>query len=437
MKIAIIGSGGAGMTSAWLLDGQHDITLFERNAELGGHAHTTTIELDGKQHHADDGFAWFSDVLYPNYMRLLELIGVPTRIVPMSASFTQRRQGRTLVLPPTTLATWWRTLSRPATVRDLLELNRAIALATPMVHNHDNRVSWGEFVAKHKFNADFVRDLLTPIVAGTWGGPYERMADFSAYTLMKYLVFHRPSSLARYKWHVVRDGAASYIQSVAATLRTTTVLAGTAVEQFEPTLTGWRVHDQHGVAREFDHILVATGARDAQALIREAPGLDVARKVLSGFEYYSVRLATHSDPSFMPPRRGDWQAANIMADGDRANLTVWTDAHRGSEVFTSYLSDREPKNCYNVSTFHLPLITPGHYDAQEELARIQGQHHVSFAGDWTHDIGCHEDAVVSAILACRGLDATLPRLALLSTEREHPNMQALPGQTPRLEPQPA
>ena len=427
MRIGILGSGGAGITAAWLLDGRHQVTVLERNAVLGGHAHTTRVEIDGAVHYADDGFSWFSDVLYPNYMRLLELTGVPTRIVKMSASFTQVRTGsRTLVLPPRGVGGLLRTVLHLPTLRDLLQLNRAIGLAEPLVHGHDRLVSWGEFIRKHQFPEPFCRDLLTPMVAGVWGGPYERIEDFSAYTLMKYLVFHRPSSLARYKWHVVRDGAASYIAQVAAQLPQTTLLTNAAAVQLRRQGLEWHVTDATGREHVFDRIVCAMGSRDAQNLLRDAAGLEQTKAVLGRFEYYTSKLATHSDPSFMPPRRQDWQIANIRADGDRANLTVWTDAHRGGHVFTSYVENREPEHCHNLSTFQLPLITPGHYRAQDELAARQGSDGLYFVGDWTRDIGCHEDAVVSAIQAVRALDPQAPRLAALAAPRLHPAMRPLP-----------
>ena len=426
MKIAVVGSGGAGMTAAWLLDEKHDVTLFERNAVLGGHAHSTRVEMGGHTHYGDDGFAWFSDTLYPTLMRLLEIHGVATRIVPMSATFTQKALGRTYVLPPTGAGPMWRTFTNAAMVAGLLRLNHAINLAKPVVHGHDLDLSWGEFIDRHKFPEPFVSQLLTPMVAGVWGGPYDRVRDFSAYTLMKYLVFHRPSGLSQYKWHVIRDGAASYIAQVASTLRRTEILRETAVTHMQRTADGWQVIDGRGVLREFDHVVLATGARDAQHILREVQGVDAAKRVLGAFEYYTVRLGTHSDPTFMPPRQSDWRVANIQWDGRAATLNVWTGRHTGQPVFTSYLQDREPAQCHNVSTFNLPLITPAHNRAQKTLEGVQGQENMWLIGDWSHDIGCHEDAVVSAVQMATRLDPTLSRLALLRSPRQYPAMQALP-----------
>lgn len=413
MRIAIIGSGGAGMTAAWLLDGRHQVTLFERSETLGGHARTTVVERDGHTHYADEGFGWFSDLLYPCFLRLLARNGVALRDVPLSASFTQRRLGRTMVLPPSVPFGVMKLLARPSRLAELLRLDRAFRLGEAVVAERQTHLTWNDFITRHALSPDFCRDILTPMVIGGWGAPAERAGELSAYPLLKYFVLHRPRGLSRYPWKVVRDGAASYIRVVASGLSTCTLRPGARITGLTEREQGWTLHDQEGSQGDFDHVIVATGARDAATLLRQTPGLDSVRAVLDAFEYYTVRVATHSDPSLMPPARADWQVANIATDGVRPALTVWTGAQHGSSVFTSYIGEDEPRELHNVSTFHLPLILPAHYTAQARLASIQGQRRLHFAGDWTRDIGCHEDAVVSAIEACRRIDDQLPRLAEL------------------------
>lgn len=432
LRIAVVGSGGAGMAAAWLLDERHDVTLFERNAALGGHAHSTRVELDGRVHLVDDGFSWFSDAMYPTFLRWLELTGVPTRIVPMTLGFRQLRTGgETLVLPPHKLGRLLRYVAHPPTLRTLLRFNRAIACGRELVEGRERALSWADFVARHRFPEPFCSDVLTPIVTGSWGAPAERIRDFSAYTVMKYLVFHASSGIRPYSWHVIRGGAASYIDRVARQLRRAKVLAGTAVDSFERRDGRWLVRDGAGRSHEFDHVVLATGSRDARQLLRVWDGGgDEVRRVVDRFEHYTVRVATHSDPSFMPPRRDQWQVANVTADGPYARLTTWVDSLGGAEIFASYLGEREPSRCHHVSTFHLPLFTPEHYRALDALAEIQGRDGLWFAGDWTHDIGAHEDSVRSAVAVARGIDPTLPRLTKLASPRVVPPQTALPDVAP-------
>jgi predicted NAD/FAD-binding protein len=244
---------------------------------------------------------------------------------------------------------------------------------------------------------------------------------------MKYLVFHRPSRMRRYRWHVLGEGAASYIQAVARTLTTCKVRPATGVTRLEPAEGGWLLNDSRGERHVFDHVLVATGAHDARSFMADSPRLETVKQVLDGFEYYTVQVATHSDTGFMPSRRADWRVANLAWDGTRAAMTIWSDAEGGSAVFTSYVQERKPRECHNLSTFHLPLMTPQHHQAQERLATIQGGANLHFAGDWTRDIGCHEDAVVSALEACRRIDPESQRIKMLEAPRHHPVMKALPA----------
>jgi len=272
------------------------------------------------------------------------------------------------------------------------------------------------------------------MIAGTWGGPYDRVEDFSAYVLMKYLVFHRPSGLSQYPWHVVKGGASSYIEKVASGLGTTSLRRGTRVLHLSRTDRGWTVLDSEGRKETYDHVIMATGAKDARTILRNVSGIEDTQRVLEKFEYYTARVATHGDTSYMPPRREDWRVANIRWDGEAARLNVWVGREGNADVFTSYVGDRLPDPCFNVSTFHLPLITPSFHRAQAELSGLQGKHKIWFTGDWTHDIGCHEDAVVSAIRACEAIDPALARLTALRSPRKHPVEQALPGGRPSLPP---
>lgn len=427
MKIAIIGSGGAGIAAAWLLDEQHDVTLYEREPTLGGHAHTVAVERDGATYHIDDGFSWFSDALYPSFLRLLEVLGVATRIIPMSLAVLRRHRSSTHVLPPTRLGALARTVADVPWLIDLLRFNRVIDRTVPIVRGGDRTLSLGAFIERHGYREPFVSEVLRPILGGIWGAPYSRVDDLAIYTIAKYLVFHRPSGLTRYPWHVVRGGAASYIEAVASGLRGQ-ILRGAAVTHLERLAGGgWTVVDGRGERRTFDHVVLAAGARDAARILADVPGLDATRQVLASFEYYTVRIATHGDRWFMPANPRDWCVANLNWDGRLANLTVWSGLPDNAPIFTSYVGEREPERVDHVSTFHLPLPTPNHYRAQGRLAGRQGADGLSFAGDWTHDFGSHEDAIVSAMNVCQRLSPSASRLAALRAPRMTPAMQPLPA----------
>lgn len=427
VRVAIIGSGGAGMAAAWLVDETHDVTLYERATTLGGHAHTLAVERDGVSHRIDDGFSWFSDRLYPAFMRLLEIHEIATRVIPMSLSVTQLPSARTQVLPPTRLGSFARTLADVSWLIDLLRFNRAINRAVPIVHGKDRALSVGEFIERHGYKEPFASEILRPLLAGMWGAPYGRTDDLAIYTLTKYLVFHRPSGLTSYPWHVIRDGAASYVAKVAAGLRAD-IRRESAVVHLERTdARGWTLVDTHGRRQHFDHVIFAVGARDAARILADVPGLDATRELLDRFEYYVARVATHGDRRFMPTSERDWCVANMSWDGRSPELTLWSGLAHRAPIFTTYMVDREPEHVDHFNTFTLPLPTAQMHANQARLSARQGADELWFVGDWTHDFGSHEDAIQSSMRVCERLSPSSSRLAALAAPRSSQLLQPLPG----------
>ena len=158
---------------------------------------------------------------------------------------------------------------------------------------------------------------------------------------------------------------------------------------------------------------MATGAEDAAKILAKTEGIEAVRSVVERFEYYTARVATHRDPSFMPADRADWKTVHIDYDGHSARQSSWIGHRDGVDLFTSYIADVEPKGMVNLSNFRVPLVSPEHFAAQQALAPMQGDEQLWFAGDWTQDIGSHEDAVSSAVDVAMKLAPNSARLAEL------------------------
>lgn len=414
MRIGIIGSGGAGTTAAWLLEQDHDVTLFERNAILGGHAQTTWVEVDGRRYPCDDGFAWFSDRMYPLLLRMLALHRIEVERVAMAVTFTNRVLGVSVPMPPSSLGAIGRLLRRPQRLRYLLAMDRAIRAGVGVVERHEDQLALGDFVRGLKISRRAREDFVRPFLFGIWGGPWARSAEFSAYPVLKYPVLHRPTRLRRVRWLQVAQGAAHYIARVAASMERARVLVATPVTTISRGERGtWQLEDGGGEHHVFDHLICATGASDAMRLFAPVAGCDAQRRALAGFETYQVRLATHRDPSFMPPDRRDWRPVHVDYDGDSARLTAWVGWRDSAGVFTSYVADREPQGVEHWSHYTLPLVSPAHFRAQRVLATLQGKDALHFCGDWTQDIGSHEDALRSAVDAVAAIHPHGERLARL------------------------
>jgi predicted NAD/FAD-binding protein len=199
MKIGIVGSGGAGMCTAWLLDQDHEITLFEKKDYLGGNTHTVEVEVNGILHYVDDGANWFSPKIYPLFNRLLELQQIPFEWVPMSMTYYNTLTGNVNCMPPSTPRRFMQMFTKAHRLPELLLMNKVINASQKIVDNHETELTLGQFMDKLNLSDKQRNDFLKPLLSGVWGSPFDQTEDFSIYPLMKYLVYHKPSGLSGFE----------------------------------------------------------------------------------------------------------------------------------------------------------------------------------------------------------------------------------------------
>jgi|GEM_PF-706453 len=419
MRIGIIGSGGAGMCAAWLLDQHHDITLFEKRNYLGGHTHSVHVELDEKKHIIDDGAAWFSPSIYPNFNAYMDAVGVEYDWLPLSLTFYNKDKDHANCMPPITGRNILRLFTRKNTLRHLLALNKVVNASKKLVANKETCVDFKTFIDRIEMSEKTKDDFIKPLLSGVWGAPFDQTNGFSIYPLMKYIVHHKPSGLQYYKWKVMKGGTGNYISSVHNTLRRTETLLDTEVHKIEHNYKDntVSVHTKEGVYT-FDKVIITGGAKDASAILKNSGDYQKAYDILNEFEYYKATLATHSDLSFMPPDRQDWSIVNVTFDECNSYATIWHGSKTNTDIFCSYIDPegKSPQNLHHISEWWLPCETPRFYELQKELAEVQGINNVYFGGDYTNDIGSHEDAILSAIHTSEQIDSSSERLIKLKKD---------------------
>ena len=419
MKIGIIGSGGAGMCAAWLLDEHHDITLFEKRNYLGGHTHSVHVEVDKKKYVIDDGAAWFSPSIYPYFNAYLESAGVGYNWLPLSLTFYNKAKEQVNCMPPISGRNIFKLFTKKNTLRHLLALNRVVNASQKLVSDKETCVDFQTFIDGVSMSDSTREDFIKPLLSGVWGAPFDQTNGFSIYPLMKYIVYHKPSGLQYYKWKVMKGGTEKYISTVHDSLKNTSTLLHTEVERIEHDAAGGtvKVFTKEG-SYTFDKVIITGGARDAGFILRDSPDYMQAYAILDKFKYYKATLATHSDLSYMPPDRQDWSIVNVTFCGLHSYATIWHGSKTGTDIFCSYVNpDHDlPANLYHVSEWWLPCETPHFYDLQKELCAVQGLNGVYFGGDYTHDIGSHEDAILSAVRAVEKIDPASDRLGKLKKD---------------------
>jgi predicted NAD/FAD-binding protein len=409
MRIGIIGAGVSGLVASWLLHEAHEVVLFERNDYLGGHAHTLTVEHAGRSVAVDTAFQHFSHQLYPTFVRLLELLGVRLRRVPVSATFHSKgtarvkgkaRGGSLLMPPPLTLHDL-----RPTALATLLQLRHAIGTAAELDTTDDWSTTVGEFVDGLRVTPSFKSEFLYPFVTALLGTSMPESRRMSARAALRYPVHHQPASPLRpFEFLEVEGGVESYIRTLGAQLGQAEVRLGARIESVRREGVRYLVQEG-GSTHVFDQLIVATPARDAATLLRGLPGSETLQETLASIEYIETRIAVHSDPSWLPPQRSTWSACNMTYDGQTCEFSMWPGRHAGVDVFKSWVTHQHttPQSLHRLYRYFHPLMTPDYFRAQTRLARHQGQAGLWLAGSYTQDIDSHESGVRSAIAVAEQL----------------------------------
>ncbi|MGK9451245.1 NAD(P)/FAD-dependent oxidoreductase [Acidithiobacillus caldus] len=416
MRVAVIGSGIAGLGSAWLLRQQHHVTLFEADSRPGGHTHTVDIPWNGRNIAVDTGFLVCNDWTYPHLLGLFAEIGIET--APSNMSFSVRIREWDLEWSGTDLAALFaqrRNLARPRfwnLLRDILRFNRD---AKAWLRSAADDCTLGEFLQRGGYGLWFREGYLLPMAAAIWSCPVARMADYPARSLLHFYenhgllnVFRRP------QWRTVRGGGREYVQRILAQLPD--VRLGQAVSALRPAPGGGiLVHTAAG-AEHFDLVVSAVHSDQAETLVRDS--WPAAADALSAIPYQENQAWLHHDRSFLPKRKAAWSAWNFhqeqQRDGQRAvavsyliNRLQPLDVDEPIIVTLNPEREPEPTLVWRRIQYAHPVFDRAALGAQEALRARQGTDGLYFAGAWLGH-GFHEDGLRSAVAIANALGILAP-----------------------------
>ena len=403
-NIAVIGSGISGLSAAWLLAHNHRVTLYERSPRLGGHTNTVQVGQD----RVDTGFIVYNEHTYPNLTALFQHLGVATRASEMSFSVSLD-QGR-LEYAGTDLGGLFAqkiNLLRPRFWSMLLDLVRFYREAPAA---DAKNLTLGAFLERHRFGRAFRDDHLLPMAAAIWSAPAAALLDHPAESFIRFCENHGLLKLTnRPVWRTVVGGSASYIPPLIAPYREN-IRMNCGVRQI------WRepdhvvVIDRWGTADNYDHVVIASHADQALAMLGDA-GVDEA-SVLRAFRYSSNKVSLHSDPSLMPRRRSTWTSWNYLGqreqDGAERELSVtyWMNRLQGlPEVlpyFVTLNAPHAPRQTIRTETAEHPIFDLRALAAQKSLWSLQGARRTWFCGAYCGD-GFHEDGLQAGLLVAEKL----------------------------------
>jgi predicted NAD/FAD-binding protein len=445
MKIAIVGSGIAGLTAAHHLHPEHDITVFEGGEHIGGHVHTHDVQLGGRHYAVDSGFIVFNHRTYPHYTRLLADLGAESRPTAMSFSVACGESGPHpgLEYNGTSLNALFaqrENLVRPGfwgMLRDILRFNRE---APGLLGSEGEEIGLGEYLERGGYGAMFRDYYILPMGAAIWSTEPARMLAFPARFFVRFFMNHGLLSLAdRPVWRVIKGGSRAYVERLVAPFRER-VLLRTPVRALSRHAEGVDLHLAEGAAR-FDAVFLACHSDQALALLTDPTRAE--REVLSAIPYQANEAVLHTDMRLLPRRRLAWAAWNYLmpeGPGGPVSLTYDMSILQGLDApetlcVTLNATERiDPDRILARMSYAHPLFTPAAVAAQARHREIDGTGRTYYCGAWWRN-GFHEDGVVSALDALRHFRDDLqrqgaPRWRMAGRPFRDANDPRAPGSSP-------
>lgn len=419
MRIAVIGSGIAGLASAWWLSQRHEVVLFEANDYLGGHTHTHTVEQVGREYRIDSGFIVFNPEHYPLLCGLFDELGVASQPTTMSFSVHSERSG--VEYNATSLATLFcqrRNLVSPRFWGMLRDLARFYREAPALLEGDDAGPTLGEYLRRGGYGAAFRDEHLVPMASALWSSPPQGILAFPARYLVQFMANHHMLTLGeRSPWRVVTGGSATYVDALRARWRVQERVS-CPVLAVRRDAEGVDVDTLQGRER-FDHVVMAGHSDDMLALLHDADARE--RAVLGAIRYQSNDTVLHTDARLLPRNRKAWAAWNAHVPRDpSAPCTVSYCMNLLQDVpspapFVVTLNRSEaidPAHILRRMHYRHPVYDQAMVAAQARKAEIQGHRRTWFAGAYW-GWGFHEDGIRSARALVDAFEAQPPTTTAL------------------------
>ncbi|GLT16201.1 NAD(P)/FAD-dependent oxidoreductase [Vibrio algivorus] len=405
-NIAIIGSGISGLTSAYLLSREHNVTVFEKNNYIGGHTATKDIEVDGKCYAIDTGFIVYNERTYPNFIKLLNQLGITEQKTEMS--FSVMNPSANLEYNGSTINTLFAqrsNLFKPSFWRLILEILRFNKLCKALYERDDIDVelTLGDFLKQHKFNQAFSQNYILPMGAAIWSSSLVEMTQFQLKFFVRFFYNHGLLDIQnRPQWFVIPGGSKQYIYPLIQSFENNIEL-NSQIKSVSRTDSGVTLLFEDGHSKQFDEVVFACHSDQALHLLSDSNAQE--QEILSSMPYRDNQVVLHTDTNLLPKRRLAWASWNYHLDSNQnrpACVTYNMNILQGLESDTTFCvtlnnTDRIDTNKI-LQTFNYshPIFNQNSLAAQQRRLEICGKNNTHFAGAYWHN-GFHEDGVRSAV----------------------------------------
>ncbi|WED22725.1 FAD-dependent oxidoreductase [Vibrio sp. JC009] len=417
MKIAIIGTGISGLTAGYYLHRHHDITLFEANSYIGGHTATVDVEVDGRNYAVDTGFIVYNGRTYPNFINLMNEIGVEG--VPTQMSFSVRNDANGLEYNGHTLSTLfaqkknWLNPQFYQFIREIIRFNRLAKESISYQSSH--ALTLGDFLKIYDFSDYFAQNYILPMGAAIWSSTIADMRVFPLDFFLRFFLNHGLLDVAnRPQWYVIKGGSREYIQPLTKGFGNK-IRLNTSVEKV------WRIKSgvvirAGGRDEHFDQVIFSCHSDQALRILADCSPYE--RQILSDIRYQENEVTLHLDTSLLPIEQKAWASWNYhLADTNslsKARPTLTYNMNilqhiQSSHTFCVSLNSQnkiDQSKILRSFIYDHPLFERRTIKAQKRRDEINGARNTWFCGAYWYN-GFHEDGVRSAIDVVSGLEESV------------------------------
>ena len=414
MRIAVIGTGIAGMVAAYLLSDEHELVVFEAEDYIGGHTHTIDVSLNGDTYAVDTGFIVFNEKTYPNFVRLMKRLGIAWQPSNMSFSVQCKRTG--LEFSPSSLNSLFiqrKNLLRPSFYRMISDIFKFRRESEALLKSDDYTLTLESFLTAKKFSRLFIEHFIIPMGEAIWSADPIKFNEFPALYFAQFFknhgflnVRHQP------QWLVIKGGSKQYVPPLTRPYRDHIRLSC--------PVTSIRRHSDHvsvqaanGPPERFDQVVIATHSDQALAMLDDPT--DSENAILGAIPYQDNHAILHSDESVLPQKKAAWASWNYhipQAETGQVALTYDMNILQGLGAPVEYcvtlnLPDTvDPAKKIKEMHYHHPVYNPTSLAARNRHEEINGVKRTYFCGAyWGY--GFHEDGVNSALVVAKHFGKSL------------------------------
>jgi hypothetical protein len=415
MRIAVVGSGIAGMAAAWQLAREHSVVLFEADSRLGGHTHTHPVQRDGRSFQVDSGFIVHNPENYPLLTAMFRELGVETQPTTMSFSVHSERTG--LEYNAGTLNGLFcqrRNLLRPRFYRMVADILRFYRESPALLEGDAQGPALGDYLREHRYSPMFIDEHLIPMASALWSSPSDRVLQFPARYLVQFMANHHMLSAGvRPAWRVVKGGSSAYIRALESRWRVEARLSS-AVQSVRRVEGGVEITTPH-YAETFDQAVLACHSDQALKLLDQPSERE--REVLGAIRYQPNETVLHTDARLLPKNPRAWAAWNAHIPASPSadctvsycmNLLQGLTSREPFVVTLNRTAAIDPAKIIARMRYAHPEYTHASVAAQARRGEINGVDRIWYAGAYW-GWGFHEDGIRSAVDVVRALGVRWPQ----------------------------